>query len=76
MERLPPFWAKHSFGWLVRCDGGKRSDDGLSLIWVIDSRILSTTAYAEDWVGSRDIVQILDDLFGEVIWISKKLVSR
>jgi hypothetical protein len=76
MERLKPFWSKHSFGWLVRSDGGERIDDGLSLVWVIDSRVLSTTAYAEDWVSSRNIVQILDDLFREEIWIPKKLVIR
>lgn len=76
MERLKPFWSKQSFGWLVRSDRRKRIDDGLSLVRVIDSRILSTTAYAEDWVGSRDIVQILDGLFREEVWIPKKLVSR
>ena len=76
MERLKPFWSKHSFGWLVRSDGGERIDDGLSLVWVIVSRVLSTTAYAEDWVSSRNIVQILDDLFREEIWIPKKLVIR
>jgi hypothetical protein len=32
MERLKPFWSKHSFGWLVRSDGGERIDDGLSLV--------------------------------------------
>jgi hypothetical protein len=76
MERLKPFRAKHSLGWLVRSDRVKRIDDGLVLIWVIDSRILSTTAYAEDGVGPRDIVQILDNLFREEIRIPKKLVSR
>jgi hypothetical protein len=75
MERLKPFWSKHSFGWLVRSDRGKRIDDGLCLVWVLYSRVLSATAYAEDWVGSRNIVQILDDLFREEIWIPKKLVS-
>ncbi len=56
MERLKPFWSKHSFGWLVRSDRGEGIDDGLSLVWVIDSRVLSTTAYTEDWISSRNIV--------------------
>lgn len=58
--------------WLIRSYRIKRVDDCLCLIGIVYSRVLATTADAKYGICSRYVVEILDDLFGELVWVSEQ----
>lgn len=70
MERLHKRRPKHRLGRLVRTSRVKGVNDSLFLVRIIDGRILGTPANPKNRKGAGNIVQVLNHLFGEEVWIS------
>jgi hypothetical protein len=57
--------------WLIRSIGIKRVKDCyIGLIGEVHGRILGAAPYTEDGVCARDVVEVLDDLFGKFIGVA------